>query len=29
MQQMMAEMEKLDRKGKIDLIIGNRVHYYQ
>ena len=29
MQQMMAAMEQLDRKAKIDLIIGNRVHYYQ
>lgn len=29
MQQMMAAMEQLDRKGKIDLIIGNRVQYYQ
>jgi hypothetical protein len=29
MQQVIAEMEQLDRKASIDLIIGNRVHYYQ
>jgi hypothetical protein len=29
MQQMMTELEQLDRKGKPDLIVGNRVHYYQ
>lgn len=29
MQQVIAEMEQLDRKASIDIIVGNRVHYYQ